>query len=375
MWLLPLLIAGAVAMAAATRSRSARTPLPPSRQLPAGPPAVSGVARLPARRVRHPGAPGPIAVLGEILRVGQVPPPPVILCAIAEAQAIGRSDLVSDIVQAFVAPVVRRHARLRARAQAEEDQAPQSPQAAPPPEGAYQAASDGTNAPQTTVPSSPRAEAPTPPPIVDDLTALLDTDPVRFMDLASRPRSAHATVPAQASSAPDSANADLREPAAHVQVAPSPTPTAQPAPAPPTSPLAEVPDPAWQAFVARLERESPDFASSRHVGQFRQRRERLADLGIDPKAIHGSPGAQRAALDADLADAHQHAAAGGLLAHLGRPIVVPGRDDAESLTLSGLLGVIQCAGLDGAVGWLERSSDRRKFPHTTQTFLSTNGVF
>ena len=313
-------------------------------------------------------------MLGEFLRVGQVPPPPVILCAIAEAQAIGRVDLASDIVRAFVDPVMRRHARLRAEAQQD--------QASPPPEVSYQAAAPADDATASPLrphaePNPPRTDSasePPTPPTVDDFTALLDTDPVRFMEMASRP-GAFARATAAQATAPSTAVPDgTREPAAQAEASLPRTVDAPLAPAP-GSPLVEVPDGAWQAFVARLERESPDFASSRHVGRYRQRRERLADLGIDPNAIHGSPSAQRAALDADLADAHRHAAAGGLLAHLGRPIVVPGRDDAEPLTLSGLLGVIQCAGLDGAVGWLERSSDRKRYPHTTQVFRLTNGAF
>jgi hypothetical protein len=143
----------------------------------------------------------------------------------------------------------------------------------------------------------------------------------------------------------------------------------------PGSPLNGVSDEDWRQFVMRLERETPTFHSSRHVGQYRQRRERLAELGINPNAIHGSAAAQRAALDADLADAYNHAAGGGLLAHLGRAIPVPGHDGTAQITLSGMLGVIQCAGLDGAVGWLESPNDRKRYPHTTQAFLRSNGVF
>lgn len=144
----------------------------------------------------------------------------------------------------------------------------------------------------------------------------------------------------------------------------------------PGSPLIGVTDDAWREFVKRLERESPMFNSSRHVGQYRQRRERLDELGLEPEVLLGSAQAQRAALDADLVDAHQHAVDGGLLIeHVGRQVAIPGHDAAEAITLSGLLGVIQCAGLDGAVGWLERPGDRKRYPHTTLAFLRTNGVF
>lgn len=144
----------------------------------------------------------------------------------------------------------------------------------------------------------------------------------------------------------------------------------------PGSPIRGVPDHAWREFVMRLERESPHYTSARHVGQYRQRRERLAELGIDPRAIHGSAAAQRGALDRDLADAYHHAAEGGILGeHLRRAVTAPGLDGPTAITLSGLLGVIQYAGLDGAVGWLERPNDRKRYPHTTQAFVLTNGVF
>ena len=61
--------------------------------------------------------------------------------------------------------------------------------------------------------------------------------------------------------------------------------------------------------------------------------------------------------------------------NLGRLIALPGGDTAEAITLSGLLGVIQCAGLDGAVGWLTKPSDRKRYPHTTQAFMNTNGIY
>src|SRR5574341_49119 len=94
MWFLPLLLVGAIAMAVA--SRSSRQPIPPSRQLSAPPPPNPSTPSGPS------GLPGPISVLGEILRVGQTPPPMVILCAIAEAQSIGPQETGADGVHVDV---------------------------------------------------------------------------------------------------------------------------------------------------------------------------------------------------------------------------------------------------------------------------------
>ena len=227
----------------------------------------------------------------------------------------------------------------------------------------------------------------------DEISALLNSDPVRFMEMVSR-----GTLPATGT-APQAPSA-ISMPAVPPSAAPLTFPIAQPTGLPPETigqmqktvglpeaadltralapgaPIPGVADSAWRAFVVRLARESPQFSSQRHVGQYRHRRERLAELGIDPAAIAGSAQAQRAALDADLADAYRHGVAGDLFAqHVGRPITLPGREGTETITLSGVLGVIQCAGLEGAVGWLERSNDRKRYPHTTQAFLHTNGAF
>ena len=391
MWFLPLLLIGAIAVAVA--KRSARDPAPPSRQLAAGPPGPPGLLR----------PPGPISVLGEILRIGQTPPPTVILCAIAEAQAIGRNDLASDIVCAFVAPVVSRHERARARAARpvyvdERGARPQArdprhvaesprPVAPPPPPSPFEATVPRTEAATPSAAAAPLAQ-PSAVSMDDEIRALLDADPVRFMDLVSRsgsipsqqvpmqvPITPPSAVPVPTSAAPAAPLAQSTEMPSEtlVQMQEAADRTRSLAPG---SPILGVSDSAWRDFVVRLSRESPQFSSSRHVGQYRHRRERLAELGIDPNAILGSAQAQRAALDADLVDAHQHGVAGGLFAeHLGRPITLPGREGAETITLSGALGVIQCAGLEGAVGWLERSSDRKRYPHTTQAFLNTNGAF
>jgi len=47
----------------------------------------------------------------------------------------------------------------------------------------------------------------------------------------------------------------------------------------------------------------------------------------------------------------------------------------EVLTLSGLLGLVSQAGIKGTKGWLTNPQDRERFPHTTKTFLDTNGIF
>ena len=576
MWILPLLVLGAIAIAAS--SRSAREAAPPSRQLmpssppplPSGPAISSG-----ASSAFPPGVPGPIAVLGEIIRIGKRPPPMVIMCAVAEAEAIGRPDLASDIVQVFVAPVVYAHA-LRHRPPAPMPYArgtcapscvPQAqpergtygaqrtaclPPCAPVQRGACapaappqaQAACTPIQAPAAVMLSGAAPRASQRYATQDEILGMIHTDPSAFLKAVSRPPvidvpAAAPSPPAQAAppqvaSPPSQAAPASEQPHASVSVGgelytpagPIPTPPgaatqlwppeanypgmdvefaarerlrrgevppaaaqrapqpARPAPEPaapavdeasltddvsaqllqvpgfagagvvlvdpstgmeifevswlrgypipplpqqvshwpvrvviiddlpveqenvrptgmhpetvaqmqeaaglpeaadqtralaPGSPLPGVSDEAWRQFIMRLERESPQFASSRHVGQYRQRRERLADLGIDPRAIYGSAPAQRTALDRDLVDAHRHAADGGILSeHLNRTIAVPGLDSTAVITLSGLLGVIQCAGLDGAVGWLERPNDRKRYPHTTLAFLHTNGVF
>jgi hypothetical protein len=145
-----------------------------------------------------------------------------------------------------------------------------------------------------------------------------------------------------------------------------------------SSPIGGVPNEAWSEFVGRIAREQVTFTSPHHVGQFRQRRSRLAELGIDPGSVVGSPDAQASALCADMGDAYRHAVESGLVAeYQGVAVEIPASGQANPIevTLSGVMGVIQAAGLEGAAGWLEDAEDRRRFPHTTQAFLRTNGVF
>jgi len=340
-WLIPLfVVVGAVFVAASGRSE--RVARRPQGVLPSGPP-------------------GPISVLGEFVRFGQSPPPMVILCAIAEAEAIGRADLAHDIIQAFVVPVVQAWSPAPP-AWHYTTQLPMPVPAQLPRTVQPQQLPASVTTPLLQRPALMSLPPPDPVPSItssdEEIQALLDADPRRFVAAVSRP------VPPEVIQAP--VEVSQRPVVPVVPVVPAMSAAG--------SPLAGVSDAAWIVFVARIEREDPSFVSSRHVGRYRQRRERLAELGLDERLLETTEG-QRAALDADLADAHRRASDGELLFHLGRPVALPGQDEAAPLTLSGLLGVIQCAGLEGAAGWLERPGDRRKYPHTSNAFQRTNGLF
>jgi len=171
----------------------------------------------------------------------------------------------------------------------------------------------------------------------------------------------------------------LEERTARVEVLPGPGATRDPeVMLARSSPIDGVAPAAWLMFVGQVSREAPTFSGAHHVGRFRQRRDRLLELGIDPAKVIDSPEAQLAALDADMLDAYKHAYSSGLVdEYLGTKVelrVGAGARPAK-VTLSGVLGVIQAAGLEGAVQWLEQPADRTRFPNTTQAFLRCNGVF
>jgi hypothetical protein len=131
----------------------------------------------------------------------------------------------------------------------------------------------------------------------------------------------------------------------------------------------------WDALRTVLAREPSSYDSGRHIGRYRQSKQRLAELGIDPAAIARNPDAQDKALEVDLADAYRHLAASRVLDRaLGRPIVIPDMDEAPIVTLPGLLGVCAAAGLDHCASWLRSKADRVRFRHTTNLFLRCNAV-
>lgn len=142
------------------------------------------------------------------------------------------------------------------------------------------------------------------------------------------------------------------------------------------SPIAGVPDPAWQAFAGVLVREAPDFDGPRHVGRYHHRKDRLAQIGFDVSIVAGNTDVQDDAFAADIADAFRHLAKSGTLdAVIGKGVAVPEVAGPVPITLSGVLGLAAVGGLEGAIGWLERTEDRTRYPNTTQAFLRSNGVF
>lgn len=324
MWFVAFII-GAVVVAS-TRARSATHALPP------GPP--------------PPAVPSPVVVLGEFARMGRTPPPEVIMCALAEAEMCGRQDVAIEIVRLYIAPQVYAHDLAMAR---DANPEPGQPQEAPPAPAATQGP-----APQS-APSVPQGPRDVRTLSNEELQWMLDNDPANFHAAMNRGYVDGPVIPEQ----------QPQQDAPQHEVVPESAPS-----------IPGVAVGAWSEFCDRLEREPPQYQSSRHVGRYRQRRERLVELGIDPAAIAGDPYAQRMALEADLGDAWHHADEGGIISkHVGRRIPLPGEDGLHEITRSGVLGVIQAAGLEGAVGWLETSGDRKKFQHTTQAFKRTNGVW
>jgi len=292
--------------------------------------------------------PSPIAVLCGFLRAGQHPPPPVILCALAEAEATHQPEIADSIVRAFVLPVVmadrahtiasaknanvvgaapRHHVPLYSKEQILERETHKA-QAPAPPDGGAGAGQAGQA--QPVKPGESEADA--------IARALAEAQKqTRGM---SETRAAHVAHTSHVS----------RGEYEIIGFAPE-----------------------WDTFADRLAREAPTYLSKRHVGRWRTRRERLIELGIDPVALVGDERAQREALAAEMRDAFAHAQNGGLVDHVGTIISIDGVDHA--ITLSGVLGVIQVAGLEGACAWLESPADRRRFKNTTAAFTRTNGVF
>lgn len=358
-FLLPLLALGALAFA--TRHRA------PSAPTPASTPALTSG-----------GTPSPLVVLDGYLRQGQTPPPPVILCALAQAETSGNLELANDIVRTFIAPVVYQAELAAARDATPYPMTPMAPNMAPPMQ----------SNPAPTMPVSPGVQMP------------LDTSPTMAppmppMNGAPKDPRSWTNDEAVIAAALDA----MANPGAGTRIIPADgfAPPAQPTPqAPPmvavsgaaeamlehahaqhvpmTSPIPGLPPAQWQAFASRIAREAPTFDGPRHVGAFRARKDRLVELGIDPRYLAGDPDLQLHALGSEMADAFHHAKRSGMLReHVKRPLEIHGA--MHSISVSGVMAVIQAAGLEGAADWLDSPEDRERFPHTTAAFVRANGVF
>jgi hypothetical protein len=448
-----------------------------------------GEARSPIAAITSGEVPSPLSVMASFLRRGEVPPPPVIMCAIAEAELLERIDVADAIVRAFVLPVVQAAERANVASARDANQfsapgrAPASPYGYPPPQDDQNPYEDYAqpgvlDQPDYGVsPYTPYGLADAPPshlalrahgyhapghmfgrpatPYAYVQDHVRDHVRDRAHDRVQSQPNAHpyahelpnaqAHPHAQALVAPS--HPALGHPApghpalgypvpgypapgyqAHGHPAPSPdvvvippmtaprslpiddraepkrsgsgarhheankAAEASPGSGPPhlgphagtvtvsgkSSPIQGVDTADWASFVGRVSRELPTYMAAHHVGQFRQRKDRLVELGIEPAQLAGSHEAQLQALEADMSDAYQHAHASGLLAeHVGALVDVPvaGTGETHQITCSGVMGVIQAAGLEGAAGWLEDIRDRKRFPNTTQAFLRTNGTF
>lgn len=431
--LLPFLfVMGALAAFAGSGSG---TPSPAIPSIPE--PVVSGRRRTWGRPPAPRGS-SAIAILLEYARHRRPPPPPVIEAALAEAQRSGHAELVRAIVDTYVRPVVEaaeaaeaaERARLAAPGWGAPGYppggypAPSVPSAPPPSAYGYPPAPAPAYGPGV----DPGYAYPPGPPSMGPLAPLGQPGPSGSTDdPASQAQAQDPSVPpsgppagAYAAGVPawmpggpapmiplgaHATDDDILRLVSHLATPPSgASPSGAfvgpgapgfsaggvPMGGPPTtgpdtvtvsgrsSPIEGVGNGDWARFCERMSRELPTYTSAHHVGQFRQRRGRLLELGLDPQTVLAYPEGQRDAFDVDMSDAYGRAAASGLLGHVGQIVEVPTQDGPPAhaqVTTSGVLSVVQAAGIEGAAGWLRSLDDRRRFRGTTAVFCAANGVF
>jgi hypothetical protein len=370
-FLLPILALGFVAFATSRHSASS----PPTALVQAPPQIVSA------------GVPSPLEVLDGYLRAGQTPPPPVILCAIAQAEAMGRFDFAHELVRTFIEPVVYAAEIANARNANANGYAPpmQAPSMQPMP-APTMPVSPGVEMPLEMTPRMAPANAGSAdvPLVSKDPRSWTNDEAVVAAALEAAQRGGGIQIlrtpaPQQATHAPSNASTTVVSGAFPAALAMSDrdeleSPIYTDAPVR-RSPIPNLPLAQWNQFVGRVAREASTFDGPRHVGKFRARKERLAELGIDPMSLAGRPDLQGTALEAEIGDAFEHARRSGMLHHYVKATITLPNGSAERISVSGVLGVIQAAGLEGAADWLESPDDRARFPHTTAAFLRCNGVF
>ncbi len=139
-----------------------------------------------------------------------------------------------------------------------------------------------------------------------------------------------------------------------------------PEPCPPGVSLGE-----WEAFTDALKTHPPEHRDTRHIGAYHQNTERLSQLGINGETLSTLDN-QSSALTRDMSDyiikekTLLRDACGDVVNIQGTP---------HGVTMSGVLGLLKSAGPKNARSWLRSEAERSAFPHTTETFLRTNGIF
>lgn len=282
--------------------------------------AVAVVAALAGRgapaQSSQPSTPMPIDVLNAFLRQGVKPPPFVVDYAIAQARTIGRFDLAMQLTAAFKTP----------------------PQIM-------------NQEPVKNEPAPVRAKTKTAPPPGVMAFAMPDEG---SQGVAVDSYESHGD---QTDSEPQLQHA-VAAGVIHMR-----------------SPIPSVQDDRFGELARRLRREAVGFAGPRHVGQYRQNRRRLTELGFDPDVIVERSDMQDEAFRADISDEYKHIVDSGMADEtIGQRVALPDGEE-QTVTLSGVLGVASVAGLEGAADWFSNRGDRSKFPNTTRAFMTTNGVF
>lgn len=306
-----------------------------------------------------PGTPRPMLVFRDYLNAGQRPPPNVVLCAIAEAEVEGDYDLRDQIYRAFVNPSGIPSGTTIPVAPGDDTSG--GADAADPDAGVREALAATGMEPEAVEREMERIKR------ERGQAAAAPAAPSEGAAPGVEPREARGgETPADVISGMELGAMDLGHAGPGRRLA---------------SPIVGVDGARWGAFVDRVEREAPTFANDKHVGMFRQRRERIRSLGLDPNIVASSTDAQLEALEKEMAYALHHLRESGMDSHVGEVFLIPAAPGDSSpprkvtATLSGLLGLVQAAGLEGACEWLERPRDRQRFPHTTAAFIRTNGVF
>ncbi len=127
----------------------------------------------------------------------------------------------------------------------------------------------------------------------------------------------------------------------------------------------------WDEFIGKLRTESPEYRTDKHVGAFHHNRERLAQLNIDAEKLADEE-SQRKALAEDIVQ--YRISERKLIDDFGGDAVQL-KGETHAVTMSGILGVLKAAGPKHARSWFKNPAEREQFPHTTETFLRTNGLF